>query len=366
MKLPQRHDRRTAHPTSARATRSSRAQLPGPELCHREAGADEQPGPLAATSSQPCSGPRITADTGEWGTFAWTQFLLGGPGMRVAGGTDEVMKNIVAERGAGAADRTPGIDSKTPFRELRTNLRLVGPGSPGARPPGGRRATCASPSSATVSRRGPVAGRSVDDPDLTDRGRRQAELLADHIADLSCDEVLVSPLTRARQTAAPLLEILGHEAGDAPWLAEIAAPPWEGAPEEQVTRTFAEGRARPVDEQWDGIPGGETFRAFHERVTGGLTQVLAERGARPVGPGLTALGDRGARAPRRLRRPRRTNAVAIGHLLGIDPVPVGVGALRDAPLLGERARPLRDRRQLRFSLLRLNDVEHLPDDLRTR
>jgi hypothetical protein len=38
-------------------------------------------------------------------------------------------------------------------------------------------------------------------------------------------------------------------------------PPWQGAPEEQVTRTFAEGRARPVDEQWDGIPGGETFRA---------------------------------------------------------------------------------------------------------
>ena len=43
-------------------------------------------------------GPRIQADTGEWGTFAWAEFVLGVPGMRVAGGTDEVMKNIVGER----------------------------------------------------------------------------------------------------------------------------------------------------------------------------------------------------------------------------------------------------------------------------
>jgi alkylation response protein AidB-like acyl-CoA dehydrogenase len=38
------------------------------------------------------------ADTGEWGTYAWSQFVLTVPGMRVAGGTDEVMRNIVGER----------------------------------------------------------------------------------------------------------------------------------------------------------------------------------------------------------------------------------------------------------------------------
>ena len=43
-------------------------------------------------------GPRITADTGEWGTYAWSELVLGVPGMRVAGGTDEVMRNIVGER----------------------------------------------------------------------------------------------------------------------------------------------------------------------------------------------------------------------------------------------------------------------------
>ncbi|SNQ46573.1 putative acyl-CoA dehydrogenase FadE17 [Frankia canadensis] len=43
-------------------------------------------------------GPRLIADTGEWGTFAWTTLVLGVPGIRVSAGTDEIMKNILAER----------------------------------------------------------------------------------------------------------------------------------------------------------------------------------------------------------------------------------------------------------------------------
>jgi alkylation response protein AidB-like acyl-CoA dehydrogenase len=43
-------------------------------------------------------GPRLIADTGEWGTYSWAEFVLGVPGVRVAGGTDEVMRNIVGER----------------------------------------------------------------------------------------------------------------------------------------------------------------------------------------------------------------------------------------------------------------------------
>ncbi len=43
-------------------------------------------------------GPQLVVDTGEWGTFAWSQYLLGVPGTRVAGGTDEVMRNIIGER----------------------------------------------------------------------------------------------------------------------------------------------------------------------------------------------------------------------------------------------------------------------------
>jgi alkylation response protein AidB-like acyl-CoA dehydrogenase len=43
-------------------------------------------------------GPRILADTGEWGTYAWTEHLLGAPGYRIAGGSDEIQRSIIAER----------------------------------------------------------------------------------------------------------------------------------------------------------------------------------------------------------------------------------------------------------------------------
>jgi alkylation response protein AidB-like acyl-CoA dehydrogenase len=43
-------------------------------------------------------GPRLTADTTEWGTYAWAALVLGSPGMRLGGGTDEVLKTMLAER----------------------------------------------------------------------------------------------------------------------------------------------------------------------------------------------------------------------------------------------------------------------------
>ena len=43
-------------------------------------------------------GPRAIADTGEWGTYAWTSVVLGAPGYRLGGGSDEVLKNMIAER----------------------------------------------------------------------------------------------------------------------------------------------------------------------------------------------------------------------------------------------------------------------------
>ena len=43
-------------------------------------------------------GMRLAADTGEWGTYAWASFVLGAPGMRLGGGTDEVLKTLLGER----------------------------------------------------------------------------------------------------------------------------------------------------------------------------------------------------------------------------------------------------------------------------
>jgi len=43
-------------------------------------------------------GPSLVADTGEWGTFAWARWVTGAPMLRIAGGTDEIQRNTLAER----------------------------------------------------------------------------------------------------------------------------------------------------------------------------------------------------------------------------------------------------------------------------
>ena len=55
---------------------------------------------LAQSAASMC-GAAITADTGEWGRYAWTGMLLGVHSQRIAGGTDEIQRNIIAERSLG-------------------------------------------------------------------------------------------------------------------------------------------------------------------------------------------------------------------------------------------------------------------------
>lgn len=43
-------------------------------------------------------GRGLAADEGAWGSWAWTEHVLGAPGYRIAGGTDEIQHNIIAER----------------------------------------------------------------------------------------------------------------------------------------------------------------------------------------------------------------------------------------------------------------------------
>ena len=46
-------------------------------------------------------GPSITADGGEWGRYCWSRMLLGVFAPRIAGGTDQIQRNLIAERGLG-------------------------------------------------------------------------------------------------------------------------------------------------------------------------------------------------------------------------------------------------------------------------
>ncbi len=89
---------------------------PGPEL---SIGKLALTGNLTATAEFVAKvlGPRVQADTGEWGTWAWATFICGTPGMRIAGGSDETLRNIIGERVLGLP-KEPGIDSKSAFKAL--------------------------------------------------------------------------------------------------------------------------------------------------------------------------------------------------------------------------------------------------------
>ena len=94
-------------------------QLPGPEMSiSKMALTDNMLRVNDFVSS--VLGPRLAANSGEWGTFAWGRFLCGTPGMRIAGGTDEVLRNIVGERVLGLP-KEPGIDSNSPFKDILKN-----------------------------------------------------------------------------------------------------------------------------------------------------------------------------------------------------------------------------------------------------
>jgi alkylation response protein AidB-like acyl-CoA dehydrogenase len=87
-----------ARATNQRAMANLEAgRAPGPELSIAKLSFTDGLRRIAEVAAE-ALGPRLAADTGEWGTYAWAELVLGVPGVRIAGGTDEVLKNVIAER----------------------------------------------------------------------------------------------------------------------------------------------------------------------------------------------------------------------------------------------------------------------------
>ena len=78
--------------------------------------------------------------------------------------------------------------------------------------------------------------------DLTPAGRREAELLSDRIAPMEVEQYFVSPLGRAKATAAPTLQKVGRTAVECDWMQEFSIP---------VARPDLEGLSKVP---WDWLP----------------------------------------------------------------------------------------------------------------
>ncbi len=115
-------DYKVAQYTNRRAAAKMKAgQVPGPE---GSLGKLMWTANMASVSHAVSSllGARLTADTGEWGTYAWGEHVLGAPGYRIAGGSDEIQRNILGERVLGLPAE-PRVDKDIPFAEAQRIAR---------------------------------------------------------------------------------------------------------------------------------------------------------------------------------------------------------------------------------------------------
>ena len=62
-------------------------QMPGPEMSIGKLSFTQNLQRAIALAGA-LLGPKLVANADEWGTYAWTEFILGVPGVRIAGGTD--------------------------------------------------------------------------------------------------------------------------------------------------------------------------------------------------------------------------------------------------------------------------------------
>lgn len=165
--------------------------------------------------------------------------------------------------------------------------------------------------------------RAVDDPELTRLGRQQAACCAAALTGERFDAFYASPLLRARATTEPIAESVGLKPTFQPWLREIQLPSLEGQTSEQVQAYFAKARARELAHWWDGLPGGESFRHFHERIASGIESLLSDHHRVEIhDEGGTRMWQLPREGPRLLVVAHEgTNAALLSHLLGLDPVP---------------------------------------------
>lgn len=209
-------------------------------------------------------------------------------------------------------------------------------------------------------------GLNVVDPPLTERGFLQAERTGEVLQHEHFDHVIVSPLSRARQTAAPLLRLQSRSEVIEPFLEEIREPNWHGTPEELAAAAYAEEKSRPAANRWDGVrDGGEPPRDFVERVRSGATDYWARIGMsrQPQALPMWTIEDPDLRIC--IVAHSGTNGVLLCQLLGLDPVPWEWDRFVTMHSSITRLVSLGMGDGHTFSLRRLSDVEHMPHDART-
>lgn len=211
-------------------------------------------------------------------------------------------------------------------------------------------------------------GLSVDNPPLTDLGFRQADAVANEIANEHFDEVLVSPLLRTRQTAEPILDVLGRPLIIEPWLEEIRNPIWHGTPQEKAEAAWSAEKSKASHERWSGVEGGEAVSDFVTRINEGIGGFLASRGIVRASSDLPVWETNGQFDDNRkiaLICHAGTGSVSLCHMLGFPVTPWEWERLVIGHATINRISTLQLADGITFGLTQLSGNHHLDPDMRT-
>ncbi|SNZ13529.1 phosphoserine phosphatase PspA [Hydrogenobacter hydrogenophilus] len=105
------------------------------------------------------------------------------------------------------------------------------------------------------------------DPDLSERGKRQAKLLAQELSKERVDTIYSSPLKRTYATALEIAKVKGLDVIKEDRIIEIDHGVWSGMLVEEVMGKYPEDFTRWIEEPHKvEFPGGESLRSVFSRV----------------------------------------------------------------------------------------------------
>ena len=209
------------------------------------------------------------------------------------------------------------------------------------------------------------------DPDyendsLTEKGCREASLLADRLSELDIKAFYCSPLGRAQKTASYTLEKMGRTAETCGWLREFNAAlvkdPFTG--EDHIVWDQLPEYWTKIPEFYDkdkwldtGLVRGTGIPAEAEKVCAGLDEVIARHGYRREGNYYRA------------GEPNKdiivmfchfgVTCVMLGHLLGISPMTLWHGAVTLPTSVTTLTTEERREGIAYFRMSGLGDISHL-------
>ncbi len=118
------------------------------------------------------------------------------------------------------------------------------------------------------------------DPDLSQRGRRQTDLLVSHLrAHLTpvVAAIFTSPLRRAAQTADQIAAAYRIPVVREPDLREMSLGKWEGMTVAEILATYPGCYEQWLEDPFAfPAPGGEDLRVFERRVVGALERMRGD------------------------------------------------------------------------------------------